>query len=89
LLIAGIAVVAAFSHILPRPLALAGVGIALVAQISTLSIAIHGIGILLPIARFAGYAWLIAAAALLPRSRPRRTATDAVAVTGTLTPAGS
>jgi hypothetical protein len=89
LLIAGIAVVAAFSHILPRPLALAGVAIALVAQISTLSIAIHGVGILLPIARFAGYAWLIAAAALLPRSRPRRTATDGVSVAGTLTAAGS
>lgn len=88
LLIAGLAVVAAFSHILPRPLALIGVAIALVAQISTLSIAIHGFDVLLPIARFGGYAWLIAAAALLPRSRSRRT-TDAVAVADTLTPAGS
>jgi hypothetical protein len=69
LLVAGIAVIAAFSRILPRPLALAGVAIAVVAEVSTLSIAVHGAGILLPIARFAGYAWLIAAAALLPRSR--------------------
>jgi hypothetical protein len=89
LLIAGIAVVAAFSDILPRPLALTGVAIALVAEISTLSIAIHGAGILLPIARFAGYAWLIAAAALLPRSRPRRTAAEAAADPGTFAPATS
>ncbi|MDQ6613669.1 MAG: hypothetical protein M3083_02625 [Actinomycetota bacterium] len=41
LLIAGIAVVAAFGHLLPRPLALAGVAIALVAEVSTLSVAIH------------------------------------------------
>jgi hypothetical protein len=85
LLIAGIAVVAAFSGILPRPLALTGVAIALVAEISTLSVAIHGVAVLLPIARFAGYAWLIAAAALLPRSRPRRNSADA----GTLNPAAS
>jgi hypothetical protein len=87
LLIAGIAVVAAFSDILPRPLALSGVAIALVAEVSTLSIAIHGAAILLPIARFAGYAWLIAAAALLPRTRSRfrRTASDA----GALTPTGA
>jgi hypothetical protein len=70
LLIAGIAVIAAFSGILPRPLALVGVAIAVVAEVSTISIAVHGAGILLPIARFAGYAWMIAAAALLPRSRP-------------------
>src|ERR1700738_5366402 len=76
LLIAGIAVVAAFGHLLPRPLALAGVAVALVAEVSTLSVPIHGAAILLPIARFAGYAWLIAAAALLPRSR-RRTPVDA------------
>jgi hypothetical protein len=73
LLIAGIAVVAAFGHFLPRLLALSGVAIALVAELSTLSVAIHGAAILLPIARFAGYAWLIAAAALLPRTRPRPT----------------
>jgi hypothetical protein len=70
LLIAGIAVIAAFGRLLPRPLALIGVAIAVTAEVSTISIAVHGAGILLPIARFAGYAWLIAAAALLPRSRP-------------------
>jgi len=51
------------------------VAIAIVAEVSTISIALHGVGMLLPIARFAGYAWLITAAALLPRKRhppPRR-----------------
>jgi hypothetical protein len=81
LLIAGIAVIAVFSGILPRPLALAGVAIAIAAEASTLSIALHGAGILLPIARFAGYAWLIAAAALLPRNRTRSAAAS--------TPSGS
>ena len=71
LLIAGIAVIAAFGRMLPRPIALAGVVIAVVAEVSTISIAVHSAGILLPIARFAGSAWLIAAAALLPHSRPR------------------
>ncbi len=87
LLIAGIAVVAAFSVILPRPLVMTGVAIALMAEISTLSIAIEGVGILLPIARFTGYVWLIAAAALLPRSRPRRAAVDTTGNAGLLTPA--
>ncbi len=32
---------------------------------------IHDAAILLPIARFAGIAWLIAAAALLPHTGPR------------------
>jgi hypothetical protein len=81
LLIAGIAVIAAFGGLLPRPLALAGVTIALVAEVSTISIALHGAGILLPIARFAGYAWLIAAAALLPR-QPHPAAAPTPSATG-------
>jgi hypothetical protein len=82
LLIAGIAVIAAFSGLLPRPLALAGVTIAVVAEVSTISIALHGAGILLPIARFAGYAWLIAAAALLPRNLPQSAAASTPSGTG-------
>ncbi len=74
LLIAGIAVVAAFGQLLPRAVAFTGVAIALAAEVATLSVAVHGFAILLPIARFAGYAWLIAAAALLPRNRQRSNA---------------
>jgi hypothetical protein len=66
LLVAGIAVVAAFTGLLPRPLAFVGIGIAVVAELSTLTFTVQGMAILLPIARFTGYAWLIAAAALLP-----------------------
>jgi hypothetical protein len=82
LLIAGIAVIAAFGGLLPRSLALAGVAIAIVAEVSTISIALHGAGMLLPIARFAGYAWLIAAAALLPRNRLQSGAASTPSGTG-------
>lgn len=85
LLIAGIAVIDAFGGLLPRPLALVGVAIAIVAEVSTISIALHGGGILLPIARFAGYAWLIAAAALLPRNRTGPGAASPFADTGRVT----
>jgi len=74
LLIAGIAVIAVFARwMLPRALAFAGIAIAVIAELSTLSLVIHDTAILLPIARFAGIAWLIAAAKLLPHSRPTRT----------------
>lgn len=56
----------------PRALAFTGVAIAMIAELSTLSILVHDAAILLPIARFTGIAWLIAAGALLPRTRPKR-----------------
>jgi hypothetical protein len=74
LLLAGIAVVAAFTGILPRPLALAGIVLAAAAEISALTFAVHGMAILLPVARFAGYAWIVAAAFLLPRPARATTA---------------
>jgi hypothetical protein len=58
------------------------VAIAIVAEVSTISIALHGAGMLLPIARFAGYAWLIAAAALLPRNRLQSGAASTPSGTG-------
>lgn len=81
LLVAGIAVVAAFTRILPRPLTFVGIGIAAVAELSTLTFTVQGMAILLPIARFTGYAWLLAAAALLPWTRPRSTAAPTDATT--------
>ena len=70
LLIAGLAVPAAFGALLPRWLAGTGLFIALAAEFSTLSLLASGAAYLLPVARFAGLAWLIAAGALLPKSRP-------------------
>jgi hypothetical protein len=69
LLIAGLAVPSAVGRLLPRGLALAGVAIAAVAELSTLALISQPAAFLLPLARFGGLAWLIAAAVLLPVQR--------------------
>ncbi|MEV7908074.1 DUF4386 domain-containing protein, partial [Streptomyces anulatus] len=73
LLVAGIAVPGWLAGLLPRPFALAGLAVALVAELSTLTLLLQGAAVLLPIARFTGLAWLVAAGFLLPRTRTRRT----------------
>jgi hypothetical protein len=69
LLLAGIAIPAAFGRLLPRWLVTAGIVLAVVAELSTLSLLFTGAAYLLPVARFAGLAWLIVAGALLPKTR--------------------
>jgi len=76
LLIAGVAVPAAFGALLPRWLVAAGLAIAVVAEFSALSLLIDGAAYLLPVARFAGLAWLIIAGALLPKTRLPATGPD-------------
>lgn len=71
LLVAGVAVPAAFGRLLPRGLIAAGIAIALVAELSTLALLSEPAAFLLPVGRFGGLAWLIAAAALLPATRRR------------------
>ncbi|MFI8500634.1 hypothetical protein ACIGFK_19375 [Streptomyces sp. NPDC085524] len=71
LLIAGIAVPGLLAGLLPRPLAMAGLAVAAVAELSTLVLLADGSALLLPVARFAGLLWLIAAGFLLPRRRVR------------------
>jgi hypothetical protein len=77
LLIAGIAVPGLLAGLLPRPLAWAGLTIAALAELSTLTLLAPAAALLLPVARFTGLAWLIAAGFLLPRSRANRAATNA------------
>jgi hypothetical protein len=77
LLIAGIAVPGLLAGLLPRPLAWAGLAIAAVAELSTLTLLAPAAALLLPVARFTGLAWLIAAGFLLPRFRANRAATNA------------
>ena len=72
LLIAGIAVPAYILRLLPRWLALVGLVIAAAGEVSFLSLVLDPLQVLLPVVRFGGGAWLIAAAFLLPRDRPRR-----------------
>ncbi|RSS64680.1 hypothetical protein EF912_02015 [Streptomyces sp. WAC07061] len=71
LLIAGIAVPGLLAGLLPRALALSGLAIAALAELSTLVLLTEAAALLLPIARFAGLLWLIAAGFLLPRRRVR------------------
>ncbi|OZB81837.1 hypothetical protein [Microbacterium sp. 13-71-7] len=72
LLIAGIAVPAYILRLIPRWLALVGLVIAAAGEVSFLSLVLDPLQALLPVVRFGGGAWLIAAAFLLPRDRPRR-----------------
>ena len=77
LLFAGLAVPSLVGGLLPRWLAWLGIALAVVAELSTLSLLTPAATLALPIARFGGFAWLIAVGALLPRAaRPRAARTD-------------
>ncbi|GAA1687898.1 DUF4386 family protein [Fodinicola feengrottensis] len=67
LFMAGVSVVALFTRMLPRWVAILGVVLAVIAEFSTLSLVVPALAILLPLARFPGFVWLIAVGALLPR----------------------
>ncbi|MGV9535884.1 hypothetical protein ACWDR9_19905 [Streptosporangium sandarakinum] len=81
LLVAGVAVPGLLAGLLPRPLAFAGLVIAAVAEISTLTLLVTEAAFLLPVARFTALAWLIAAGFLLPRTRTRKTGSSRDRVT--------
>lgn len=72
LLLAGISVSAAFHRLLPRPMWIAGVVLAVVCELATLAFATTQATYLVPLGRFGGLLWLVGAAVLLPRKRPRR-----------------
>jgi hypothetical protein len=69
LLVAGVAVPSLIIRLLPRPVAWAGLVIAVVAELSTLSLVTPDLAVLVPMGRFAGLIWLVVAGALLPRRR--------------------
>jgi hypothetical protein len=71
LLLAGISVPSLIIRLLPRPVAWAGLAIALVAELSTLALLFPALAVLLPIARFPALIWLVVAGVLLPRQRTR------------------
>lgn len=71
LLIAGIAVPGLLARLLPPWHAWAGLVIAGLAMIATLTVAVPELSFLLPIVRFPSLAWLVLAAFLLPRHRAR------------------
>jgi len=72
LLVAGIAVPGLLLQLLSRPVALAGLVVAGLAELTTLTLIWPALSPLLPVARYPALVWLIAAGLLLPRRRPRR-----------------
>ena len=69
LLVAGVAVPFLVLRLAPAWFAWAGLVLAAVAELSFLSMTIEALQFLLPVARFGGLAWLVAAGFLLPRTR--------------------
>ena len=72
LLIAGISVPGLLARLLPRWLTIAGLVIAALAELTTLTLLVADASYLLPVARFTGLAWLVIAGFLLPLDRERR-----------------
>lgn len=69
LLVAGIAVPGLLAGLLPRWLAVAGLALAAVSELSTLTLLFDGAIALVPVGRFGDLLWLVAAGALLPKRR--------------------
>ena len=67
LLLAGVAVPAGLAGLMSRPLAVAGVVLAVLAALAPLALLTSALYALLPIARFGGMLWFVAAAVLLRR----------------------
>lgn len=72
LLLAGIAVSAGFYRLLPPVMWVIGVVLAAICELTTLVLVSESAAYLLPVGRFGGLIWLIAAGFVLPRARPRR-----------------
>ena len=68
LLLAGISVPAGFMRLLPTWLVGLGLALALIGEVSWLSMVFPRLLFLIPFARFPAFAWLIAAGFLLPKS---------------------
>lgn len=78
LLLAGIAVPAYILRLVPRALAAVGLGLAVVGELTWLSMMIEPLQYLIPVTRFLGGLWLVAAGFALPVHRSRRNATVGV-----------
>jgi hypothetical protein len=73
LLMAGVAVPGLLLGVLPRAWAWAGLVIAALGMLSVFSLLTPVLYPLLPVGRFGGLIWLVAASVLLPRTHPRHT----------------
>jgi hypothetical protein len=68
LLTAGVSVTSFFARLLPRWLIWFGLLIALAGELSSISLVAYPITFTLPLTRFGGFLWLIAVAAILPKT---------------------
>ena len=73
LLCAGLSLPSLFSGLLPRWLAICGLVIAVIGELSWLGLILPRFNICIPLARFPGYLWVIAAGFTLPRSVSQKT----------------
>jgi len=69
LLLAGVSIPAAFARLLPRWLVWFGLIVAVVAELSWLSLVLPAAAPLLPLARFGGLVWLVIAGFMLPTAK--------------------
>jgi hypothetical protein len=69
LLIAGLSIPAAFFKLLPKWLVVFGLVLAVVGELSALSLVIPNALFLIPLTRFPGFIWLIGAGFALPKTR--------------------
>src|SRR5256884_3004114 len=74
LLIAGVAVPSLILRLTPRPLAWFGLVVAAIGMVSTLTLLTSALDFTLPIGRFGGLIFMVAASVLLPTNRHRPTA---------------
>ena len=79
LLISGVAIPSLILRLTPRPLAWAGLVVAAIGMVSTLTLLTSALDFTLPIGRFGGLIFIVAASVLLPATRRRLTATVPVA----------
>lgn len=77
LLAAGVSITGLFARLLPRWLVVVGLVVAVAGEFSSLSLITYPASFLLPVARFGGFLWLLAVAAMLPNTRSSETATAA------------
>lgn len=72
LLLAGVSVAAGIPRLLPRWVMALGLVVAVIAELTTFSLVARGAMVLLPVARFSAFVWMIAVGVTLPASRGAR-----------------
>jgi hypothetical protein len=71
LLIAGVSVSAGFAKVLPKWIVIFGLAVGVAGELSWLNLVLPGALFLIPLTRFPGFVWLIAAGFQLPKSTVR------------------